>query len=114
METKDSGNIPWWQPSVILFARMSGWIAGPIIIAVIIGKFLDNKFNTHPWMFLGSVGTAFVISIFGISRDAIKAMKIIEEAEAAEAARKEAEEKANEEKNKLTRKSSASDSSWRY
>jgi len=113
METKDSGNTPWWQPSVILFARMSGWIAGPIIIAVFLGKFLDNKFNTHPWMFLGSVGTAFVLSIFGISRDAIKAMKVIEDAEAAEAVRQAAAE-AKEEKNKPARKSSAGDSSWRY
>jgi len=114
MEKKDSSESPWWRPGVILFTRMSGWIAGPIIIAIFLGQYLDNKYNTHPRLFLLSVGIAFFISIFGISTDAIKAMKVIEKEEKAEVARKEAEEKANEEKNKLNRKSSSSDTSWRY
>ena len=81
METKDSGKSPWWQPSVILFARMSGWIAGPIIIAIFIGKYLDKKYNTDPWLFLLSVGLAFVLSMTGIVRDAMQAMKDIEKQE---------------------------------
>ena len=78
METKDSGKSPWWQPSLILFARMSGWIAGPIIIAVFVGKFLDEKYNTQPWLFLFSVGIAFFLSTIGIVKDAFRAMKEIE------------------------------------
>lgn len=96
MEKKDSSESPWWRPGVILFTRMSGWIAGPIIIAIFLGKYLDNKYNTHPRLFLLSVGVAFFISIFGISRDAIKAMKVIEKEEKAEAARKALEEQNKE------------------
>ena len=81
METKDSGKSPWWQPSLILFARMSGWIAGPIIIAIFVGKFLDEKYNTQPWLFLFSVGIAFCLSTIGIVKDALRAMKEIERGE---------------------------------
>ena len=66
---------------MILFARMSGWIAGPIIIAIFIGKYLDKKYNTDPWLFLLSVGLAFVLSMTGIVRDAMQAMKDIEKQE---------------------------------
>ena len=81
MEIKDSGKSPWWQPGLILFFRMSGWIAGPIIIAIFIGKYLDKKYNTDPWLFLLSVGIAFVLSTVGIVRDAMQAMKDIERQE---------------------------------
>lgn len=78
MDTKDSGKSPWWQPGLILFMRMSGWIAGPVIIAIFVGKYLDKKYNTEPWLFLLSVGIAFALSIFGIVKDSINAMKEIE------------------------------------
>jgi hypothetical protein len=76
------GNIqkaPWWQPSLVFFARLSGWIGGPIIIAALIGKWLDHKYQTEPWLFLGSVGVAFFISTFAIVKEAMKEMKRIED-----------------------------------
>ena len=78
MEIKDSGKSPWWQPGLILFFRMSGWISGPIIIAIFIGKYLDKKYNTEPWLFLLSIGIAFGLSMIGIVSDAMKTMKEIE------------------------------------
>jgi len=78
MENKNSGKSPWWQPSLILFTKLSGWIVGPIILAIFIGKYLDKKYNTEPWLFLLSVGFAFAISMVGIVRDALQAMKDIE------------------------------------
>lgn len=76
---EDQSNIPWWQPSVILFTRLSGWIGGPIIIALFVGKWLDNKYDSEPWLFLLSVGVAFVVSSFGIVKEASEAMKKISE-----------------------------------
>jgi F0F1-type ATP synthase assembly protein I len=70
--------IPWWQPGIVLFTRLSGWIAGPVIIAVFVGKWLDKKYNTAPWLFLLTVGIAFAISMFGIVHDAMKEIKRIE------------------------------------
>jgi len=78
MDTKDSGKSPWWQPGLILFFRLNGWIVGPLIIAIFVGKYLDKKYNTEPWLFLLSVGLAFVFSTVGIVKDAMKALNDIE------------------------------------
>lgn len=81
MEKNDnqSQNSPWWQPGLLLFTRLSGWIAGPVILAVFVGKWLDRKYNTEPWLFLLSVGIAFIFSMIGIVKDALKEMRKIEE-----------------------------------
>ncbi len=71
----------WWQPSLILFGKLSGWIAGPVILALFIGKWLDRKYGTEPWLFLLTVGAAFILSSFGIARDSIREMKKIEKKE---------------------------------
>lgn len=68
----------WWKPGLFLFYRLSGWIAGPVVAAVFLGRWLDNKYKTEPWLFLLSVGVAFFISSFGIVRDTMKEMRRIE------------------------------------
>ncbi|MDD5043355.1 MAG: AtpZ/AtpI family protein [Patescibacteria group bacterium] len=70
----------WWQPHLVLFFELSGWIVVPIIAAVYLGRWLDVRYNSEPWLFLVSVGVAFVISMFGIVSKTIKSMnKITEE-----------------------------------
>jgi F0F1-type ATP synthase assembly protein I len=69
---------PWWRPAVLIFSNISGWIVGPIIIALIVGKYLDKKYNSDPWFFLGLTGIAFFISIFGIVKILMKYLKEIE------------------------------------
>lgn len=69
--------VSWWQPSVVLFGRLSGWIAFPVIIALFVGKWLDQRYQTDPWLFLLSVGVAFVASSIGIVKEASNAMKNI-------------------------------------
>ena len=78
-ESKDK--MPWWQPGLILFARLSGWIGGPILIAIFIGKWLDKKYHSEPWLFLLSVGVAFIFSTYGIVRDSLREMKRIDKEE---------------------------------
>lgn len=90
---KDNQKAPWWQPGLVLFFRLSGWIAGPVIVAVFVGKWLDKKYNTEPWLFLLIVGVAFFFSMFGIVHDSLKEIKKIEAA-----ARKDKKEKEQEEK----------------
>ncbi|OHA43743.1 MAG: hypothetical protein A3G59_01680 [Candidatus Taylorbacteria bacterium RIFCSPLOWO2_12_FULL_47_20] len=68
----------WWKPGVEIFTQVSGWIAGPIILALIAGKALDTHFGTKPLIFLGLTGVAFLISSFGIVRVVSKYMKDIE------------------------------------
>ncbi len=61
-----------------LFGRLGSWIAGPVIVAVFFGKWLDQKYDTDPWLFLLSVGTAFVVSMSGIVRDSLNEIRRIE------------------------------------
>lgn len=65
----------------MLFGRLSGWIGGPVIVGVFLGKWLDSKYGTEPWLFLTTVGLAFFISSFGIVRDSLREMKRIEKEE---------------------------------
>ena len=56
-------------------AALSGWIAFPVIIALFLGKWLDKKFNTDPWLFLATIGLAFLISMYGLVINALKEFK---------------------------------------
>ncbi len=77
-EEKDKQNKSWWQPGLMLFAKTSGWIAIPIIAALFVGRWLDRKYATEPWLFLATIGAAFLISSFGIMMESIKMMKEID------------------------------------
>jgi F0F1-type ATP synthase assembly protein I len=58
----------WWKPAVEIFSEISTWIAVPIILALIVGKALDNRYGTKPWMLLILAGIGFLFSSFGIVR----------------------------------------------
>lgn len=77
LEMKDEKvpKTPWWQPGLALFARLSAWIGGPVIIAVIIGKYLDLKFHSEPWLFLFFVAVAFIVSIVMIVKIGLREME---------------------------------------
>ncbi len=69
----------WWQPGLILFSRLSGWIIGPVVVALFIGNWLDKKYGKSPWLLLVCVAAAFVFSMFGIVKEGMGEMKKIEE-----------------------------------
>lgn len=60
---------PWWRDGVIIFSKVSAYIAIPVIIASYIGKYLDKKYGTDPIIFLISVATAFILTIYLIWRE---------------------------------------------
>ncbi len=72
-------NNAWWKPAVEIFSRVSGSIIVPVVLALIIGKYLDNHFGTKPWIFLGLTLIAFIISSYSIIRTVSLYMKKIEE-----------------------------------
>lgn len=76
MQKKDKEKDPaaWWQPSVILFYRLSGWVVGPVVLALLLGKWIDKRYDSEPWGLLICVGVAFVGSCVGIVKEANKAM----------------------------------------
>jgi len=71
-------NVPWWQPGILLFVQLSGWLVVPIILSVFLGQWLDQRYNTKPWLFLATVIVAFVISMFGIVKEASQAIQQME------------------------------------
>lgn len=75
---KTKENKAWWQPAIIMFIKLAGWIAIPIIIALYLGKWLDRKYNSDPWLFLFCVGLAFIISMIGLVKNTISEFKKIE------------------------------------
>ncbi len=68
-----------WSLALRLMARISGWIAFPVLIGVFLGKWLDKKFNTEPWLFLIMVAVCFLVSMYGLVVSALKEFKKIEQ-----------------------------------
>ena len=68
---------PWWRDSVLLFSKLSGWIGMPVVLALFLGKWLDQKYGTEPWLLLATVGAAFTIASFGIVKEGKEAMEKI-------------------------------------
>lgn len=59
------------------FAEMTVWIAGPIVGALYLGRYLDQKYETANLYFLSLTGLAFIISCVGISLVGMKYLKQI-------------------------------------
>lgn len=72
---------PWWLPSLVLFFRLSGWIAIPVVISLYLGKWLDKHFDTAPWLFVLVVGLAFIITLIGLIKETRQATKEIKKQE---------------------------------
>jgi len=70
----------WWQPALFMFARLSAWIAAPIIVALYFGKWLDKEFGTAPWLFLSCIGLAFLTSMIGLIKNTLAEYGKIEQA----------------------------------
>ncbi len=50
------------------FSNVTGIIVGPIVLAILAGRWLDEKFDSGPWFIMSLVILAFVFSIFNLSR----------------------------------------------
>lgn len=68
-----------WSLVLRVMANLSIWIAAPVIIGSILGEWLDEKFNTKPWLLLATIGVAFIVSMYGLVLNAQKEFKKIDE-----------------------------------
>ncbi|MFA7191735.1 MAG: AtpZ/AtpI family protein [Candidatus Paceibacterota bacterium] len=68
----------WWVDGLGIAMKISSWIAVPIIVSLVLGKFLDKKYNTEPIIFISLTILAFMITIYGIVRFSMSYIKDIE------------------------------------
>ena len=52
MDENNKKGANWWKPAVEIFIQISGWIVGPIVMALVFGKMLDTRYGTKPIIFL--------------------------------------------------------------
>ena len=63
---------------MIMFTKLSGWIAAPIIAALYLGKWLDKRYDSAPRLLLISIGVAFTISMIGLIKETVRGYKEID------------------------------------
>lgn len=78
---KNQDKNEWLRQGMMMFAESTGWIAFPVIGALFLGKWLDQKNGTEPLYFLSITIFAFIVSSIGIGMTGIKYMKRIEKEE---------------------------------
>ena len=69
MNNDNNNKKPWWREGVLLSAKVSGYIAFPVIITSYIGKYLDKKYNTSPYLFYILIAFGFASTIYLIWKE---------------------------------------------
>jgi len=77
MPEKKLGKNYWVEP-LQMFFRLSVWIVFPIILGALLGKWLDQRYNSSPRWFLLLVGLSFAISMVGLVKNTLKEYKNID------------------------------------
>lgn len=70
-----------WRQALIVFGRMSGWVATPVLLAVFLGRYFDAKYSTGDRYFFIMIGVGFFVSIFGIYRESKKYQRAVDREE---------------------------------
>lgn len=64
---------PWFKSEYLrVFIHISSWIIGPVLVASILGNYLDNKFGTSPLILGIGLGISFTVSMVAIVKIAKK------------------------------------------
>lgn len=79
---KNKGKNELLGQAMTMFAESTGWIAFPVIGALFLGKWLDQKQGTEPLYFISVTVVAFIVSSVGIGMTGVKYLKKIEKEEA--------------------------------
>ena len=80
-DNKNKANNEWLRQGMMMFAESSGWVAFPVIGALFLGQWLDEKQNTGQLYFLSITALAFILSSVGIGMTGVKYMNRIEKEE---------------------------------
>lgn len=78
MEENDKNNNKKTWSALSLAWQLGYSIAVPLIVLALLGRFLDKKFNTSPWLLLTGIFLSLIVSTFAVYN---KTIKILQETE---------------------------------
>jgi F0F1-type ATP synthase assembly protein I len=78
MGEDNTKKISKWMIGIALFTKVSAWIVGPIIVALFLGKYLDTKYSTEPWIFITLFVVSFIISMTMITKISLNYIKKVD------------------------------------
>lgn len=79
MSAGDPNTNKAWSIAIRTMSIASAWIVGPVLLGLVIGKWLDRKYSSGPWLMIISLSFFFLVSMFGIAKNALKEYRKIEE-----------------------------------
>lgn len=68
----------WLNIGLKVFAESTAYIAAPVIGALYLGRYLDNRQNTGSLYFFSLTALAFIVSCIGLARVGIKYMAMLD------------------------------------
>jgi F0F1-type ATP synthase assembly protein I len=71
-------NSDYNKTNLQIFGIISSWIVAPIVGALLLGSWLDEKYNHENFFTLTFIAVAFIITCVGIVKEALKAIKSLE------------------------------------
>ena len=72
MENNDKKESKLRIEYIRIFTRISAWIIGPVLVSAFVGKYLDKKFGTAPWILGVGLALSFTVSMIAIVKIAKK------------------------------------------
>jgi hypothetical protein len=69
----------WLNVGLRMFAESTGWIAIPVVGALYLGRYLDEKQSTGNLYFFSLTALAFIISCVGLSLIGMKYLKMLDQ-----------------------------------
>jgi hypothetical protein len=79
MSKNDQDKNFWLNVGLRMFAESTGWIAIPVVGALYLGRYLDEKQNTGNLYFFSLTALAFIISCVGLSLIGMKYLKMLDQ-----------------------------------
>lgn len=72
MENNDKKASIWKSAYIKVFTEISAWIVGPVLVSILIGNYLDQRFNSAPWILGVALALSFTLSMVMIVKIAKK------------------------------------------
>jgi len=77
-EDKNKQSQASWRLAMTVFLKLSHWIVWPVLCGVLIGNWLDKKYNKDSFFLLTVIGLMFIVSMVGLSISSVREYAKIE------------------------------------